>query len=375
MSVRLYGRAFGEGSHVQVTRGIRGALGARVVGFVALDDQSGNEDEAQPPGATAPAAVFTGRLDNTGVMLRNARHEQRYAVVAPNSNRLPERLLAAMCSTCTVLLAPSEWARGVIESELTRVLAHAPSGTQRPRTLTCAHGVDAAFQRIPSRRDRAVREFGDGRFRVLHLSTSDRQRKSTQQLVEAWIALTDKKGLPRGASLTLVLDPEALTRFRAWLIDDEISLPPSVIPAGRVGADPKRMAEGFSEYHLICQPSRGEAFGLTPPEARACGVPVLMTACTGHSAHAPPAPSNLRPGAAYISRGCVVVAHGADAQIDDLPDALAPAVTAESIADGLLASVENWEALNEEAGIYAADVRDEWSWDRQTQPLLTELDK
>ena len=53
----------------------------------------------------------------------------------------------------------------------------------------------------------------------------------------------------------------------------------------RKGLDVGDMASYLGGFDLVCQPSRAEGFGLVPLEARACGVPVAATLCTGHADH------------------------------------------------------------------------------------------
>ena len=379
-NVRLYGRTLGESSHVQVTRGFELALRDMLAGIVALDHQALDDDEdiPLPGGAEAKHAVFTGPLNMVDIMHKNVRHERRWAMVAPNSNRLPDRLLAQLCGACDVLMAPSEWARLVIEQEIRRCweAAKAASWQSAPTTttLTVPHGVHPDFALQADQRALRAQEFLHGnKFRVLHMSTSDRQRKGTVQLVQAWSLLEKKRLLPGNAQLVLALDAGAMTSFRVWAADDEIDLPSSMTTVGRMNLPPADMGKWLAQFHVVCQPSRGEGFGLCPLESRVCGVPIVVTGCTGHSEWAPKPPEGLAVGAAYVAQGCVVIAHGEDEPIDDLPGALAPGVTAESVAQGLEASVDNWAALNEESSAFAADVKRDWAWEKVLGALRERL--
>ncbi len=49
---------------------------------------------------------------------------------------------------------------------------------------------------------------------------------------------------------------------------------------------PEQMVEWYRKYILLVQPSRAEAFGLTPLECSFSGVPVLVTANSGHAVYA-----------------------------------------------------------------------------------------
>jgi glycosyltransferase involved in cell wall biosynthesis len=114
--------------------------------------------------------------------------------------------------------------------------------------------------------------------------------------------------------------------------------------------------------HLVCQPSRGEGFGLVPLEARACGVPVVATACTGHTEH-------MQTG----TPGVTVVAHGPLGPIDDYPGALAPTVSSDDVCEALDRAYARWPELASEAQASADAVRSEWSWQKKIEGVLRYL--
>ena len=95
---------------------------------------------------------------------------------------------------------------------------------------------------------------------------------------------------------------------------------------------------------------------MVPLEARAGGIPVIATACTGHADHMSPEPL-----------GCVVVPTGELAPIDDGPGALAPRLESSSVEGALRLAYEEWPRFFEEAGEAAEAVRQQWSWSNQTQ--------
>lgn len=350
-TVRLYGRVVGHGSHAQVTEGFAGALreAGLLAGLVAFD-QDLPPDSPQPGGALAPHAVFTGPLGYLRAMRTAARHQQRYAMLAPNSSVVPGNLILALEGTCTEMLVPSEWAQGVVE-ELTSLAVR-----------VVPHGVAAGFRRDAALRQAALTGYRRGEFNVLHLSSSDRERKGTRALVEAWGMLMADGALPSDAKLRLVLDMEALSKTLAWMAERLGPNTGTVTLTVRMESPPARLAEVYGAHHVVCQPSRGEGFGMVPLEALASGVPIVATACTGHSQW-------FRTGLP----GAVPVEHGPDAPIDDLPSAMAPTVEPDAIAVALRRAYDGWLTLDAAAAEAAAALRETWAWSKQLAPFVEYL--
>lgn len=345
--VRLYGRVVGHGSHAQVTAGFADTLrSARLLAGLVAFDRDLPPDAPQPGGAMAPRAVFTGPLGFLPMMRRGARHAERYAMLAPNSSFLPGNLLLAMEQLCTEILVPSQWARGVVEEHTSMPVRVVP------------HGVAAGFTPKPALRAEVRDSYRRGEFSVLHLSSSVYERKGTVALLTAWGMLMAKGTLPPSAQLRLVLEVDAMARTMAWMAETGLALP-NVALTARLDASPERLAETYAKHHVVCQPSRGEGFGLCPLEALAVGVPIVATACTGQSEW-------------FVQGldGAVPVEHGPDAPIDDGPGALAPTVEPDAIAASLRHAYERWELLDSDAEHASALRRARWSWPVQLAPLM-----
>lgn len=92
-------------------------------------------------------------------------------------------------------------------------------------------------------------------------------------------------------------------------------------------------------------------------EARASGVPIVATACTGHADHLEGVAS-------------IIVRHGPAAPIDDGPGALAPTVSPHEIAEALSYAKSKWLHLAVAAFTEADSVRRRWSWARTTKEFL-----
>lgn len=336
---RLYGVTH-VSSHGTVTHGFARALESvgKLDGLVDLT-QIPSDDDEPVGGALARDAVFTGSLDRMGVMACNARHDRRYAMVAPNSTVIPKRLIEDLERQATHILAPSTWAYHVLRAQCPAL-----------PVLVAPHGVSHDLQ--PYSAQPCRQDYEAGGFKVFHFSTSNGERKATRELVQAWQRVHADLG--PGARLYCVLNnPTSLQ----WVgLDDHRT---NVSLCDRNDHSEAVFAAHMAHIHLVAQPSRGEGFGLVPLEARAAGCPVLMTDCTGHSEHA-----------GTSEDGCVVVPSGPYAEIDDGPGAEAPTVRVDDIAQALLEAHRNWKKLKENALARAELVRRNWSWEKKLATIL-----
>lgn len=336
---RLYGVTHCS-SHGSVTAGFEAALrdAGCLDGLVTL---TFGPDEDVPGGATAPVGIFTGPLNRLTVMRRNAQHEERLVMVAVNSTAVPPQLIDDLHRHATGLLAPSRW-----NAEVLRSLTELP-------VMVVPHGVLPVLHACGPQP--CVEAFDEGYFVVLHFSTTTGRRKGTRELAEAWCAV--RHDLPVRSRLVLILDGHANLTLR------DLDRPgQDVFVAPRTNLAPEAQPYLFSRAHVVAQPSRGEGFGLLPLEARACGCPVLMTACTGHHEHVGTAED-----------GVVVVPTGDLEAIDDGPGALAPSLRVEDVAESLLIAARDWRELKARAMARAAAFKEKWTWRNKLRELTSLL--
>ena len=147
----------------------------------------------------------------------------------------------------------------------------------------------------------------------------------------------------------------------ARLFEEDIPLPGTVRIIPRADLTPEQMAQNLAWSHVVCQPSRGEAFGLIPLEALCCGVPVVATDCTGHSEYL---------GSSGHAEGVEIIATGSLTPIDDLPGAMAPSLDPQEIARALKLARDIWGALQDEAQQNAAHWQRLWSWKEKLRPFV-----
>lgn len=337
--IHLYGEESGEGSFVQVTRGVRAAL--EYHGLFAGFTDNGRSDMDEEP-SLAKTALHVGWSWNS-----RRFHDARWALVAPNSCGLPPVVVEFLRRRgLSGLLAPSPWARGVL-SDVFRGM----------RVELAPHGVTPGLHGPGEDASGSAAVGYPDSFRVLHVTSSGFSRKGTRELVRAWSRLMRDGELPADSELVIV-GPETV-------VDDHL-----VAKAGAsgvrgvrpVGLHPRDWVARMRGFHVVCQPSRAEGFGLLPLEALACGIPVVATTDTGHGAYM----DDTTP-------GVVVVPTGPHAPSDDYPGASAPAL----IFDGLLAALalayRQWPRLALAARAAAPAVVERWAWEKVLERPLKEL--
>lgn len=356
---RIYGRAIGNGSLAVVTRGFERAFKEAEIfaGLYGIDSEALAVDgEGSMEGSDARHGVFTGPLGAVGKMFEAGRHAHHWVMIAPNSDQLPKNLVLELKryqeKHSLRFLAPSKWASGVVASFL-------------GECTTVRHGVMPEF--CPVFAEERQAGFDAGFFRVVHFSTSDRARKGTIELLQSWQHL---KGYPatRDARLLCVLDYAAKLALEEALSEGAVSgwegICSTVQLIDRVDFSAENMARLLSSAHVVCQPSRGEGFGLIPLEALCTGTPIVATAAAGHSEYL--TEEDPLPGA-------VVVRSGPMAPIDDLPGSRAPSVNFADLAKALAIARVNWRALHAAAQKNAAPLRVTWSWEASLGPFVAQL--
>ncbi len=355
-TVRLYGRELGKSSLAVVTAGFRSTLSEAGLSVSSYGvDTDGIDEYSEPTGADARHGVYTGPMSHIPAMFRRGLHEHYWIMLAPNSNLLPRDLVAMLQGYAerhqVHFMAPSQWAAKVVEEHL-------------GSCLTVPHGVSQ--RRVdPARAAERRQAYALGEFRVLHLSTSAQQRKGTYELIQAWKACQEKwQGMGgsalRPGSLVCVLDYAAEGALRERLADEEQPLPPGVTLSPRLDSS---LYSAYMSAHLVCQPSRGEAFGLVPLEALSVGTPILATSCTGHSEYMLP----------FLPKGALSIDHGNHAPIDDLPGSVAPMFGLGDLVNGILKASKYWLNLEAKALGGMPVIQEQWAWKKVLGPFVERL--
>lgn len=359
--VRIYGHSRGEHSFPQVTRGMCRALEAagEFAGFCPIDRDADEWEEALGP--DAPVSLNIGAPMGLMQAHRMGSHRSHWLLLAPNSESLPKGLMEALLAPSDVLprglltgglLAPSAWAAAVLRRAAPATMP----------VVVAPHGVSPEVHKIDREaRDAARTSFRLGQFNVLHMTSSETERKGTKLLLRAWKQAKLEGFLPKSAKLFVAMNPQHMSKLRWWcedlnLGDDDILVSPGLV------YDQAGVAGMYGSMHAVCQPSRGEGFGMVPLEALACGVPIIATACTGHAEYL-----GIRP------PGTVIVEHHALAPMDDFPGSMAPIVTQVAIRDALASAFVAWESLAERAEQNAEAIASAWSWENKNVPAIRRM--
>jgi glycosyltransferase involved in cell wall biosynthesis len=343
--IRIYAPTIGNGSLAIVGRGIAGVLEnmSLLAGVVSADAP---EDDDLIDGADAPIGLVVGHPN----FLRAAvgRHTRLIVEYAPNSRHQPMSLLGAMrAAKVDMIITPSDWARrALVESW----------GDDIPVRVV-RHGVDSRFHVLHSTAPNDL-------FVVGHHASSSPERKGTLELIRAVEAWDDPDVRLRISCSIPVAMEIGHSREFAQSTRCELILPIS----GRVEQAlpwPESAIEQYRSCHVVCQPSRSEGFGIVPLEARACGVPVVMTTCTGHEEHAF-LDRDLSPGVRHIDVR-------EDAPMFCEMGGKAPRVDPDLILAALKGARKDYAALKREALDAADSVREKWSWQVQIEPWATKI--
>jgi glycosyltransferase involved in cell wall biosynthesis len=347
-SFRIYGPVGENDSLSRVAAGMADGLRAcgKDVSFFDLRSVL-DDDDGLTEGFDADIGIYTGPLSYLSVMARRGQHKQRLVAIFPNSSWLPPEIMADAARTCTGILAATAWGAGVIREHSLGL-----------PVMKWRLGVDEAFAPAPGE----LVTYPDGRpiWNVLHLSSTRLGRKGTGMLIGAWALAQANLWIPRSAELSLVLSgDEAMAKRIIEQESNHFGVEANVKLLPRLNLAPSEMAAFYRLYDLLAQPSRAEGFGLCPLEARACGVPVAATACTGHSEH-------MWKGLP----GVVTIEHGDEGEIDDGPGALAPNVALSDIASALWCAYDHREELEYWARAASERVRTQWSWKEAASRFL-----
>jgi len=341
--IRLYGPQVGYSSFAVVTKGFKLALEhhAKLAGYMPTD--TAFDEHKTYPGAEAFAAVMCGHPMVIDWLSRRGLHEYRAFMIAPNSSWVPPTIMASSGLHCSEILTPSKWGAEVIRNN--------PPPEQFPTipVRVVPHGILPGYEPGPE---------PSGKFTILHLASPGIDRKGTMVLVQAFLGW----GRRPDARLRLVLSEMTAPIVRMHIEQLAGKVPIDIEIVSRVNAAPETLRGVYQQAHLLCQPSRCEGFGICPIESKACGIPVAVTNCTGHTE--------------WIDGSEVLIEHGPDAYTDDGPqwaEPMAPTVEPESVMKALDVGYDRYHELRASALSNAQRIAEQWSWPAKLADWISHL--
>lgn len=326
-SIQIYGQFGDFWSNACVSRGIASAFASHRW-QTTIHDRNGQYDglwfNAVCGMDEADVGLYVGYAVRATELL--AGHAIKVGAFIAESASVPQEW-AACANICDLIIVPSRWT----------AQAYIRGGVDPTKVIVAHHGLHPCF----AKPDRPVPPAG----RFLHVAGARDflERKGTPQLIEAW------KQLPRDVGQLVIRTPTSPTLQTSVAgLDGRV-----VFDFHDVAMRPEEMKQYLLKggWDAIIQPSRAEAFGLLPCEARACGIPVIMTACAGHSEH--------------VDYNDTIIETGLEAPIkaNGIPNGLAPTVAIASIVTAVIDFKLNEDKRRRLASImvdgrYAA----RWAW-------------
>jgi len=281
----------------------------------------------------APIAIAIGYPPEVSNCLIG--HQHKILVTVCETDQIPNRWVT-LCNQFEEIYVPSAFCKQAFEN----------SGV-RTQVSILRHGIAAApLQTSASTKYRAYVHFAG--------SVSFARRKGTVKLLRAWKAFQEKNNEDVYLHVYSPV-PERLQQVVDTLEAPKVSVRP---PLPR-GLAPLQMARLLQYYIGLIAPSRAEGFGILPLEARCCGVPVAMTAVTGHAEH-------------FVRDVDVKIETDAWEFLDTQGNTVgkAPAIYEEAILDGIERLHYNIEEHTRLTREWAEKNRTKWSWREQAAPFV-----
>lgn len=340
--IDVIGQWEGDWSHAVVTRGL--AQGLKANGWRIQPVQL-----QQPmPTLKAPFRLFVGGyppLLYEYFQVPGKTPLVTAAFVNSESAAVP-LVWGAQLAACDLVCVPSYWVRD----------AYKHGGKVPSRKLQVVpHGVDPKVicQGLRTRR-RVLQQPRRATPYLLHVAgaASFLDRKGTPQLLQAM----------RGQDYDMTLVVRTPLPIHDW--DPRAARADVRIETHEKALPPAEMARTIAQYDAVIQPSRAEGFGLVPLEARALGVPVIVTHCTGHAMHAE-------------ASDCIVNTYGAlkSIAVQGMPNGRAPTVLCKEIQKAIEHYLQDRQRFESAAMELAeAGYARRWSWRLKTVELGIRLE-
>lgn len=336
MSTQLYAQ-FDHGSFAIVSRALthvlkRAAVDATVYAYGSLSPRYIDIPFQVAMNSHADTGIFVGYPRESLGWLTG--HEKSIILTVCESSPVPPEWIYSLNKT-NLVVVPSEFCRDALLAS--RLQTH---------VIVCPHGVPASFMNVPPQKERV------GRVRLLHVSEAGSfpWRKGTSQLIQAFRRIQET--FP---NVDLYIKSDSLQLDKVLRGGDRI-YPLSTL---------RHAATIPSFYHAfdaVVQPSRGEGFGLVPLEARCLGIPVALTASTGHLQHIATDVDTVIP-----------VGPSKRAETQGNAGGSMPTVSVDEVERALMRLLGNLEECKAKTRAWAASQGPRWTWTRVLTPLVKHI--
>jgi len=356
-TVVLYGQFHGYWSNAGVSRGLAAGLHANGVSLRLVDEQDLFEGVFNLPRRQGRPASFEQGVAASapggpglfvGYSIRSIHrlnlHRPRIGAFIAESATLPADwgIAAGMCQ---LVVCPSRWT------------ARAYSAPDRLEPMVVKHGLHPVYAR-----PLALAKPNGLAFLHVAGARDFLDRKGTPQLIAAFARAFDPANGPlRDSKALLVIRAPESPVIHAAI--QKTGMPHLFhYDAHEAAFEPGAMRAYYDKgWAAVIQPSRAEAYGLVPLEARACGIPVILTNAHGHFEH--------------VESSDVLINAGAPGQIavNGIPNGTAPVVSVSAILDALVLFVTNIGIVTERAQATAQGYYEKYQWGKLCEPLAQRL--
>lgn len=358
--IQIYGRFDGWWSHSQVSRGLVAGLMQNGVDLCIWNvmpggavDYHGFEDFGVEPlvdlNPAMDSAFYIGGYPNLALSCMR-QHRRKMGLFITESSRIPNT------DPSDPLTEPQNWVRCLQGYELVCTpsywahCAYARSGVEPKKLRIVHHGLHPVYASLAPPVSRDYLKF-------VHVAgaASFLDRKGTEKLVRAFCKVFS----PGEAKLVLrtPLTPHVQEILGSVPGDNFVVLDDSVPSWDAM--NPGDMRRFLADADVVVQPSRSEAFGMVPLEARALGRLVVLTMTTGHREH-------------FDEERDVIVPQGVSdfpIRVNGIPEGMAPDVTVQGIASALRQAAKQARQLVP----VGPDYYEKWSWKNVVKELARYL--
>ncbi len=323
MSTQLYGQ-FDYGSLSVVSRALahtlkRHAIDATIYAHGALSPRYIDVPFSVAMNSLADVGIFVGYAHDALGWLEG--HSKKVLVTVCEASPVPREWIQS-ASKVDLVVVPSDFCKTAFVS----------SGLRTP-IMVCPHGVSRDCLGAPSM------GLCYSRTKLLHVTEAGSfpWRKGTAQLIQAFRRVQDR-----------------FTRAELYVKSKSLQLDKVLHPGDRIYQIPtlaSSMGELYQGFDAVVQPSRGEGFGMVPLEARCMGIPVALTATSGHLQHLVPDVDVVIP---------VGPATQADTQGNSV--GLLPTVSVDAVEEALVKLLGDLVGHRRRTVDWARDNANKWLW-------------